>query len=192
MAHLQPAAEAPAPTQTALVVAVPEAEPVVSEHRRHLDTSASWGVPAHVTVLYPFVAPGAVTERLITDLSAAVATVGPFDVAFAATGWFDQDVLWLAPEPAEPFRDLTTAVWAAFPDHPPYAGAHDGSTPHLTVAERSHADLATLRAVERAVQGCLPVSARIEEVLLIAGTAAPASWAVLRTLPLRAGPEDGN
>jgi hypothetical protein len=39
-------------------------------------------------------------------------------------GWFGEHVLWPAPEPDTPFRALTSAVWGAFPRHPPYGGAH--------------------------------------------------------------------
>jgi hypothetical protein len=40
--------------RTALIVAVEEAEIAVSELRLRYDPSASLGVPAHVTVLFPF------------------------------------------------------------------------------------------------------------------------------------------
>src|SRR5215210_7430344 len=108
-----------APTQTAVIVSVPAAEPVVAEHREHLDRAAAWGVPAHVTVLYPFLRPEEVDRSALAALSAAVATVETFDVTFATTGWFGSDVLWLAPSPKEPLRQLTLAVWDAFPSCPP-------------------------------------------------------------------------
>jgi len=50
-------------TESALIVPVPEAEPVVGEFRASLDRCAGWGVPAHVTVIYPFRAP----DRLDAD-----------------------------------------------------------------------------------------------------------------------------
>jgi hypothetical protein len=46
--------------ESAVLVPVPEAERGVSGHRNRLDRAAVWGVPAHVTVLYPFVPPPAV------------------------------------------------------------------------------------------------------------------------------------
>lgn len=180
--HLSPAPDAPAPTQTAVIAPVPAAEPLVGELRHHLDAAAAWGVPAHVTVLYPFVEPAAVNEHLIATLAAAVGSVSAFDCSFLRTRWFGEDVLWLDPEPAQPFRQLTTAVWDAFPQHPPYGGAHDDVIPHLTVGERRLADLPAVQAV----QPGLPLSTRIERVLLIAGTQAPSSWRVLHELPLRA------
>jgi hypothetical protein len=98
--YLNPAPNAPAPTETAVIAAVPAAEPLVSEHRQQLDVAAACGVPAHVTVLYPFVAPGAISDDLITILATAVRSVNAFDCHFVRTRWFDQDVLWLDPEPA--------------------------------------------------------------------------------------------
>jgi 2'-5' RNA ligase len=182
--HLELAPEAPAPTQTALIAPVPEAEPLVAKHRRWLDAAAAWGVPAHVTVLYPFIDPSEVDEQVIADVGKAVATVRAFDCSFVRSRWFGQDVLWLDPEPAQPFRDLTTAVSTAFPAHPPYGGAHDDVVPHLTVAERRLADLPAVRAAEEAVQTGLPVTTRIDRVLLITGTEAPDSWSLLHQFTL--------
>ena len=182
--YLSPAPDARAPTETAVIAAVPAAEPLVSVHRLQLDVAAGWGVPAHVTVLYPFVAPETITDDLITTLAAAVRSVSAFDCLFARTRWFGQDVLWLDPEPAQPFRQLTAAVWRAFPQHPPYGGAYDDVVPHLTIAKQRLADLPTLLMVERIVQSGLPLVARIERVLLIAGARAPNSWRVVNALCL--------
>ena len=175
---------APAPTQTAVLVLVPEAEPVVAQHRCHLDGAAGWGLPAHVTVLYPFVEPEQVGAQVLKRLAAAVSTVPAFDVAFRRTAWSSDDVLWLAPDPAGPFRDLTAAVVAAVPTHPPYAGAYDGSTPHLTVGDRRLADAAALQRAERDVSASLPLHARVDCIYLFAGADAPDSWSVLHEAPL--------
>ena len=59
-------------TETAVVVPVPAAEPVVAGHRRRLDVAASWGVGAHVSVLYPFAPPSVVDDALIARLDAAL------------------------------------------------------------------------------------------------------------------------
>jgi 2'-5' RNA ligase len=182
--YLSPASDAPPPTHTAVIVPVPAADPLVGRHRRHLDAAASWGVPAHVSVLYPFVDPSRVDDQVIRTLAAAIGSVAAFDCRFGRTQWFGQDVLWLDPEPARWFRDLTTSVWGAFPDHPPYGGAYDDVTPHLTIAERRLGSLAAVQAAERAVQAGLPVSTRIDRVLLIAGTQSPSSWRLLREFRL--------
>jgi 2'-5' RNA ligase superfamily len=182
--QLSPASDAPPPTQTAVIVPVPDADSLVDEHRRHLDVTASWGVPAHVSVLYPFVEPAQVDGYLFATLAAVFGSVAAFDCRFSRTQWFGQDVLWLAPEPAQPFRDLTAAVWGAFPHHPPYGGAHDDVVPHLSIAERRLGSLCAVQRAEQAVQTGLPLSTNIERVLLIAGTQAPNSWRVLHEFRL--------
>lgn len=184
MQYLRSATDAPTPTQTAVIVPVPAAEPLVGRHRDRLDAAAAMGVPAHVTVLYPFVEPADVTEELMATLAAAVRSVSAFECRLSGTRWFGDDVLWLDPEPAQPFRQLTAAVWAAFPEHPPYGGAHDDVVPHLTVAERRLADLPALRTAEHAVKRDLPLVTTVARATLIAGTDAPSSWRVLRELPL--------
>jgi 2'-5' RNA ligase len=175
------------PTQTAVIVPVPAAEPVVDEHRQLLDRAAGWGVPAHVTVLYPFLPPAAVDDAALAALSAAVATVEAFDCTFARSDWFGSEVLWLAPDPSEPLRQLTLAVWAAFPHHAPYGGVHETIEPHLTVAERALGESGSLSAVEKVVQRGLPFRQRVDHVLLIAGSARPRSWRTVHRLPLGDG-----
>jgi 2'-5' RNA ligase superfamily len=136
-------ADPPEPTESAVLVPVPEAERVVSRHRARLDAAAGLGVPAHVTVLFPFVPahvmvlfpfvpahvtvlfpfvpPSEIAAATLESLAAAVASVDAFDCEFPDTAWFGSDVLWLAPRPDEPFRTLTRVVTAAFPGYRPTA-----------------------------------------------------------------------
>lgn len=166
----------PAPTATAIVVPVPAAEPVIGAHRRVLDHTEVWGVPAHVTVLYPFVPPHALTADTIEVVRDCLRTVEAFDCVFSEVRWFDEHAVWLAPDPDEPFRDLTMAVWRRFPDHPPYRGAHPDVVPHLTMGTDRRGDLAGMRWAEQQVREHLPVHARVDRVVLLAGSDAPNSW----------------
>jgi hypothetical protein len=96
---------------------------VVGRLRARLDCSASREIPAHVTVLYPFVPPRQITAAVIEMAAAVVKSVPGFGARFASTRWFGEDVLWLASEPAAPFRAPTAAVHAAFPRYP-HSAAH--------------------------------------------------------------------
>jgi len=183
MDTVPPAALTP---ESAVLVPVPEAERAVGRHRAQLDDAAALGVPAHVTVLYPFVPPPAITAATIEALAAAVGAVRAFGCRFPATAWFGREVMWLAPRPDEPFRALTRAVQAAFPGYLPYRGVHDDVVPHLTVGARPAGSVAELLAAEAEVAGALPVSARVRHVWLMAGTAATGSWRTVAELPLAA------
>ena len=118
---------------TALIVVVPEAESLVGELRLRYDESARQGVPAHITVLFPFAAPEDVSSETLVALGSLFATHRSFAFQLSSVGRFPA-TSYLAPSPSEPFVSLTEAVWRAYPEHPPFAGEFDAIVPHLTVA----------------------------------------------------------
>jgi hypothetical protein len=185
--HMGPVPPAATVAESAVLIPVPEAERVVSGHRDRLDRAAGWGVPAHVTVLYPFVAPSTITAATIAVLADAVRSISAFGCEFPATGWFGQEVLWLAPHPDQPFRALTQAVSAAFPGYLPYGGAYDDAVPHLTVGDRPAGGVTELQAAQVDMLRWLPIRARISRVSLMTGNAAPCSWQTVADLPLATG-----
>lgn len=140
--------------RSGLVVPMPELEPVVGGHRSVWDPVAELGALAHVTVLFPFAAPDTISARVLARVERALAGCAPFAVTFASVGRFPDDVLYLAPEPAEAFRALTAALASEFPEHPPYHGQYDTVIPHLTVAH--HPD-APADAITAALEVRLPV-----------------------------------
>jgi 2'-5' RNA ligase len=168
--------------QTALIVPVPETEPVVGPIRAELDGSAARGVPAHVTVLYPFLPPAEITDEVLSTLRDLFAGYEPFDVEFTEVRWFADQVAWLAPEPSMAFRQLTAAVWNSFPETPPYAGEHPGTHPHLTLGLKHPVDVLQRAAADVTPQ--LPVAASISTVHLFAGSTAPDSWRSLEVFTL--------
>ena len=171
------------PTHSALIVAVGEAEPVVAAHRERLDRAASYGVPAHITVLWPFLPPTAVDERVLTTLRQAAASVPAFFCTLGGIGWFGERVVWLAPDRPEPFRALTAAVVARFPGVLPYEGMFDQVVPHLTIGH-DHPP-AELRAAAEAVAEHLPIHCRVTSLRLTTGRPEPGGrWSALAEFPL--------
>ena len=178
----------PEATQTAVIIPIASAEPAVSKHRLRYDLAASQGVPAHVTVLFPFVPPIDVDDEVIARLAAVFAAASPFDCIFDRCAWFGDAVLWLAPDRAQEFRFLTEQVVERFPGYLPYGGVHDDVVPHLTVGESRWGTVDDLRAAERDIQGALPITAHVDHALLMAGTDKPDSWRTLARLPLGDAP----
>ena len=148
--------------ESALIVEVPEAEPLVRDWRAKHDWSAQRGVPAHITVLYPFVPTEKIDERLHAELRELFASHSAFSFGLPRVARFPE-VAWLAPEPAEPFKGLIDAVASRFPDYPPYEGMHEEVIPHLTVAEGA-ADLQD--EVDAALTPSLPLEAEATTVSL--------------------------
>jgi hypothetical protein len=173
-----------APAQTGLIVPVPDAEPVVGRHRAALDPSAAWGIPAHVTVLYPFLPPGQVDDEVLAALRSLFAALPRFETALSRVDWFGSEVLWLVPEPEAPFRRLTQAVFDRFPSAPPYAGAFDDVVPHLTVGDR--APLPELRAAAAGLAPHLPIRSEVGTVRLVEGTTGEVAWRTVAEFPLGA------
>jgi hypothetical protein len=151
--------------ESGLLVEIPEAEPVVGRFRERLDPGARLGVPAHVTVLFPFIPPARLDEAVLGQLADLFAAVPRFSFRLAATRWFGDQVVWLAPSDPGPFAALTRRVVEAFPAWPPYGGQFAEITPHLTVGDGQPLD--DLRAAEEAVRPLLPVAGEVTTVSLV-------------------------
>ncbi|MGW4946069.1 2'-5' RNA ligase family protein [Actinoplanes sp. NPDC004185] len=172
-------------THTALIVEVPAAEAAVSTHRAALDRAASWGVPAHITVLFPFLPPDTITDDVLTAVQEITDTQAPFEVTLDRVGWFGDTVVWLAPDPAQPFITLTAALTARFPRAQPYGGAFDETIPHLTIGHDHPRP--TLAAAAAAVTRHLPITTTVTSLRLIAGAREPGhNWHPVADFPLGA------
>jgi 2'-5' RNA ligase len=128
--------------------------------RRHDDIAAQVGVPAHVTLLFPFMPVARLEPSIRGALAEVAATVEPFDVRFAQLGRFP-GVVYLVPDPPGPFLAMTQAIAARFPDYQPYDGAFDEVVPHLTLVESATAPLDEIAA---AAQEHLPVAWRVDSM----------------------------
>jgi 2'-5' RNA ligase len=149
------------PGQTALLATVDEAEPLVGHWRRRFDSSAAAGVPAHVTVLIPFLDIERIDDAVIGDLGALIGARSPFTVRFSECRRFPE-VLYLAPAPDQPFRALTEAIVTRWPETPPYGGRFTEIIPHLTVAHDQPPPV--LAEVAAALADRLPITATISAV----------------------------
>jgi hypothetical protein len=102
-------------SHSGFIVEIPEAEPAVARRRERLDASALPGIPAHITVIFPFMPPQAIGPAASTTLEHLFAAVSHFRFLLERTAWFGGEVLWLAPRDPGPFCALTRAVVQAFP-----------------------------------------------------------------------------
>ena len=174
--------------QSALLLTVPAAEAAVGAHRARLDSSARDAVPAHITVLYPFLPPAEIGPDLLAELSLLFAGAPRFSFILNRVRWFGESVVWLGPSDESPFRALTELAAAAYPSCPPYGGAHPDTVPHLTVGHLGSP--AELRAAAEAVRPLLPITAEAAEVTLMTGpepgrrSGPPGRWETVASFPL--------
>jgi 2'-5' RNA ligase len=168
--------------ESAIVVELPELDAVIDEYRYVLDPSRRWGMPAHLTLLYPFVRPAKVDHAILSKLEEAAKGVIPFDAEFDDIGWFAHQVVWIAPSHPKQFESLILQVLDAFPECPPYGGAFDEVVPHVTIGEGGEVEL--LRAAVDAIRPQLPLKSRVTSLSLMAGSTEPGSWNVVERIAL--------
>jgi 2'-5' RNA ligase len=156
------------PIESALGIFVPEAESLVKPFRDRYDPSAAAGVPAHITLLHPFKHPDEINEVVLDDLRRCFGRFASFEFSLASIRRFP-DAIYLSPEPDEPFRQLTLAIWERYPEAPPYGGKWSDIVPHLTVAQLTDERQLDRIADEftQACQGKLPIYATVVETLLV-------------------------
>jgi 2'-5' RNA ligase len=120
--------------QTGLVIVIPEAETRFGDMRRKFDPQAKLGVPAHITILFPFMPPEAIDSEVYGRLTLLFRRFSPFRCVLSQVQRFPSTA-YLAPIPSGPFVELTRAIAREFPDYPPYGGEYSSVIPHLTVAD---------------------------------------------------------
>jgi 2'-5' RNA ligase len=121
--------------------------------------NAALGVPAHVTLIYPFIPADGLDASVRASIAECLRSHASFE--FSAShlrSW--PGVLYLSVDPAAPFEALVASLGDSFPDYPPYAGEFP-YVPHVTIGEGAAGDPA----------GIMPpvadVRLRADRVLLI-------------------------
>lgn len=174
-------AKTPAGAAGESAIIVPVQVPVaIGRLRDRMDPSASQGVPAHVTLIYPFMPPDRLNDDVRGTVEQIIGSEPVFPFVLTSVGRWP-NVVYLKPEPADPFRRLTDALAGAFPDFPPYEGVHVTVVPHLTVAQDVPDDY--LAAAEHALPPMLPIRDVAREAWLIGHTPSQ-PWHTLWRLPL--------
>lgn len=154
-----------APGSTAIVVLIPEAEPLIGELYRLHSNAGSDGMTPHITLLVPFVPASQLDPAVDGRLRGVFRAFEPFDYALARLERFDSGVLYLAPEPAKPFVELVGALSRVFPDYPLYEGIHDEVVPHATVAQGD--DEGLFERITADLERQLPVACRAEVATIV-------------------------
>lgn len=153
--------------------------PALERIRLDFDRSAALGVPAHVTILYPWQPAAALSTAAREELRGIVRQTRTFGVRFARVGRWP-GVAYLEPEPAEPFATLTARITDRYPEFPPYAGTIAEVIPHLTLVENTEGPLdeVAIQAVQH-----LPFERVVRSVeVLVEGT--DGRWRARWRLPL--------
>ncbi len=142
-----------------LIVPVPAAD-----HLLH-GSARDAGMPAHVTLLYPFLDAAKIDDDVEAELELLFAGERVFDFELAEIGRFP-GIVYVSPRPSSPFVALIELLTRRWPDHPPYGGSFKEIVPHLTVAHGAQ--------IPDGLSARLPIAVRAEEAWLV--TRAGGRW----------------
>jgi 2'-5' RNA ligase superfamily len=151
--------------QTGLVIPVPAADALLASVGARYPGTVREGVPAHLSLLYPFVAAAELDERVTCALGELLVKQAPMPVQFAECYRHDGFVA-LRPDPLDGLKELVNKTRRQWPDVVPYEGVYGDVEPHLTVAMRCSAETAV--TIEQEVTVELPISAELREAWLVA------------------------
>jgi 2'-5' RNA ligase superfamily protein len=149
---------------TTLFGPVAAAEPVVADIRLEHDWPAGEGVPAHVTLLGPFLPPQQITDGVIERAGQVVGrAIRP---SFSLTEVRRvADIAYLAVEPDDGLRAVTAELEEAFPQAPRYGEEFGGPLYHVTIARECGEEL--FAKIADRLAPSLPILATVEEVVLV-------------------------
>ena len=173
---------------TFLAVPVAEAELVVRTALRRFQPAVDFRlglspevIVAHVTVAGPFLPPEHIDPGVLDAIRQLCAQQSPFAFSLAQLGVFPNGVVYLAPEPPQPFKTLMQRFEEHWPELPIYGGQYPDPVPHVTIASERHTP-EQVAEVAAAVQPHLPIQARAHEVQLV--LAGEQTWRPLERFPL--------
>ena len=154
--------------EAALVILVPEAEALVSSFREKYDPSAGKGMPAHITLNYPFNAYDPKRSAVLDELNQLFSNYPAFDFSLTRLGQFP-GLLYLVPEPIQPFKQLIQTIAERYPDSPPYGGVFSEIVPHLTIAEVKDENRFKQIGIEFSIssKGQMPINACASQIWLV-------------------------
>lgn len=139
-------------------------------------------VPPHVTLAFPFLPLREVTYETAKCLRALFAEVPSFEFSLSRIRWFDDEVVYLEPEPSEPFVALTRRLQDLFPGFKPYGGEFPDVVPHVTLTR--HGNAGDRRVVAHFAPRYIPLTSRATHCWLMADHLGPDRWSIVEVFDL--------
>ncbi len=138
-------------------------------------------IPLSLTLLYPFAPPDEVGQH-VPALEEFFASRPPLEFSLVRLAEFPGAGIYLVPEPDDGLRATMRALWARFPQYPPYGRPGSDPPPHASIgrfAADPDPDTLVARAGAR-VGPLLPASFAVPEATLME-MHAPDRWRVRAT-----------
>jgi len=168
---------------TLFLTGQPELE---AAHRELYPERVDEDIPLSLTLLYPFAPPDEVAQHF-PALREFFAGRPPLEFSLVRLAEFPGAVVYAVPEPDDELRATMRALWARFPENPPYGRPGTDPPPHATLgrfAADPDPDTLMTRAESR-VGHLLPAPFVVREATLME-MHEPDRWRVRTSFPFRA------
>lgn len=164
---------------TSLLFLVPEAQDLFDA----VGGATPGGIPAHITVLYPFIPPIRATQQTRDELAQLAAETDRFSVTITSLAQYEITT-YLDLEPEAPIQALTHHIFDHWPNYPPYGDIDLYIQPHMALAQG-----VIPSDVEATALPYLPVNAEITHLTMMVRRWS-GRWMIDSEFPLRtAAPE---
>jgi 2'-5' RNA ligase superfamily len=171
------------PLETYVTLVLEEYDDALAEaHRELYPERIPEQIPFSLTLLYPWIPRGSLTDAAIEELAGFFAARRPLSFDLTRVAEFPGVVAYAVPEPGEELRTTMRALWAAYPDYPPYGERGGDPPPHATLGRLTGEHAITLEQARARVERLLPVRCEVSEATLMEELE-PDRFGVLRQLP---------
>jgi hypothetical protein len=123
-------------------------------------------IPFSITLLYPWLPAAALTKADLERLRAFFAERPPLAFALTRVAEFPGVVAYAVPEPDDGLRETMRALWASYPQCPPYGRPGSEPPPHATLTRYANPINATFELAKARVEPLLPVDCVVSEAIL--------------------------
>ena len=154
--------------ETFITLVLEDADPALAEaHRELYPERIAEQIPLSLTLLYPWIPCDDVTEQDVAGLREFFTTRPPLEFDLVRVAEFPGIVAYAAPEPDDALRATMRALWALYPEHPPYGEPGGDPPPHCTLGRLVGDHAITLAQAKQRVEPLLPVRCDVREATLM-------------------------
>jgi hypothetical protein len=174
------------PLETFVTLVLEDSDAELAQARRELyPERIPEQIPLSLTLLYPWIPRDSLSAEDVDGLRSFFAARRPLRFSLTRLAEFPGAVVYAVPEPGDELRATLRALWARYPDYPPYREPGSDPPPHATLGRLTGDHAITLEQARSRVEPLLPVRFDVREATLMAEDA-PDRFSVLDVLPLGA------
>ena len=156
------------PLETVITLVLEHVDAELSRaHRELYQERIAENIPFSLTLLYPWIAATAVTENDLAELRSFFSARARLEFDLTEVKEFPGAVAYAAPARDAELRATMKALWANYPQYPPYGEPGNEPPPHATLGRYAGETPITFEQAKERVEPLLPVHCVVEEATLL-------------------------